>query len=244
MEIRLFSQNDADKVISLWKRVFGDSEEFIRGFLNVSSPNMSTLLTFCDEELCAVINFPEISLAHCGKIYKGIYLFAVCVDEKYRNRGVFRKMSEKIDEIALSRGYTFAMLIPSEKGLFDMYKRAGYTKKCVSAFPCEVEIDVNGTSLDVNSLYEKYRSRCIRENAFIKDKGLFIASVLDKLSEGCELGEIDGEYVIYKKDGKKTVVFDTSISDFSTDTKRFGLYKTYTDINFGENIKFSMFFEI
>ena len=112
---------DKEKIISLWRSVFcEDSREDVLFFLN-ECKNAECLGYFEGEELVSMLFLVECSYADL----KGKYVYAVCTNEKCRNKGYSSRL---IDE-AKKYMNDFLWLIPAHDSLFGFYAKFGFETK-------------------------------------------------------------------------------------------------------------------
>ena len=109
--------NDKAGIISLWKRVFGDSEEEI-SFFTDNVKNTECLAYYANEKLLSMLFLVECFID--GK--KGKYIYAACTDANYEGRGL---MTDLIS-FAKQQDYGFLCLIPASDSLIDFYKKRGF----------------------------------------------------------------------------------------------------------------------
>ena len=106
----------------LWQQAFGDSDETLNAFFATGfSPDRCHYLKENDTVVSALYWF-DCQLN--GQ--KLAYLYAVATDEKYRGRGLARRLIEETHEILKNKGYAGAILVPGSRELFDMYGKLGY----------------------------------------------------------------------------------------------------------------------
>lgn len=115
--------NDYKQIIALWSRVFGDTEEDIRFFLD-NCVHKSCLGYFSGNALVSMLFLVECT--YCGR--NGAYIYAVCTDEKFRGRGYVSELIEK----SKKENYDFLWLIPADDSLFGFYEQFEFKTKLFS----------------------------------------------------------------------------------------------------------------
>lgn len=120
----------------LWQAAFGDSDAFLDGFFSAGFRPERCRCIFAENTVAAALYWFDCTLA--GR--KLAYLYAVATAPRFRGRGLCRMLMEDTRKFLHGRGYTGAVLVPGEKGLFEMYGRLGY-RVCsgVTEFSCDPE---------------------------------------------------------------------------------------------------------
>lgn len=137
--------NDENQIIKLWHDVFGDSEEYIKYFLN-DCQHKICLGYYKEEKLVSMLFLIDCKYMNLN----GKYIYAVCTDENYRSNGYAGQLIEKAKEYMND----FLWLIPANDSLFGYYEKFGFITKLYSNknFEYSIEFDEN---LDItNDLYE------------------------------------------------------------------------------------------
>lgn len=185
------------KIISLWQKVFGDEEEYIRAFYRSFDTagnifyavygedriRITSDLTMIDGEVIGLVNRVPLRLCRNNKIYEGYYIYAGCVDPAYRGYGVYRDIMREAERDTL-----FTVLIPANEPLFAMYRKLGYTETSGTPFPFEADssllrnLKTEPFDGDTDLLYRLYMKA--EGDRFIKDKPFFSLTVSDFAAEG------------------------------------------------------------
>lgn len=137
--------DDKKQIISLWHKVFKDSEEDILFFLN-NCKNYKCLGYFSDGSLVSMLFLVDCMYSS----ENGKYIYAVCTDDKYRKKGYSRALLEKSKECMNS----FLWLIPAEDYLFDYYARFGFETKLFSSDEYENKISFDEADEIIDYLYD------------------------------------------------------------------------------------------
>ncbi|MDE6723681.1 MAG: GNAT family N-acetyltransferase, partial [Eubacterium sp.] len=113
--------DDKEKIISLWRSVFSeDSREDVLFFLK-ECKHAECLGCFEGKELVSMLFLVDCSFADLN----GKYVYAVCTNEKYRNKGY----SSSLIHEAKKYMNDFLWLIPAHDSLFDFYANFGFETK-------------------------------------------------------------------------------------------------------------------
>lgn len=115
-------------LISLWHKVFGDDEEYIKLFFSKA---------YFDSEAFAVTDGDEVvsclyllkSVIRCeGKLYKGRYLYAAATLDEYRGKGLMSRLIGEAIEYAENEKLDFIALVPATDSLYGYYERFGFAE--------------------------------------------------------------------------------------------------------------------
>ncbi len=109
---------------SLWQQAFGDPMPFIDGFFETGfSPDRCRCLTEGGQVAAALYWFDA---EFCGE--KFAYIYAVATEKTHRGQGLCRQLMENTHAHLQRNGYSGAVLVPAEDGLWDYYNTMGYRK--------------------------------------------------------------------------------------------------------------------
>lgn len=136
--------NIPNGVIELWRDCFGDNEKYIKDFYN-SFDNRGNVFSavnvggdikildgFSDEETVGLCARVPVKLRISGKIFDGFYIYGGCVAQKFRGRGIYSALMDKVEA-----GAVFTLLIPEAGSdeLYSLYEKRGYKETKYSPFP-------------------------------------------------------------------------------------------------------------
>lgn len=106
----------------LWKQAFGDSDAFLDGFFATGfGENRCRCVTWNDRAVAALYWF---DCFWAGK--KLAYIYAVATDEDFRGKGFCGNLMADTHGYLEKAGYFGTVLVPGDRGLFDMYEKMGY----------------------------------------------------------------------------------------------------------------------
>ena len=122
MSVTYANENLIPGLRELWKKAFGDTDEFLDLFFS----------TACAPDRCRLI--AEGEMVHSAlywfdcflEDWKIAYIYAVATDPACRGRGLCRQVMEDTMEILRDRGYAGAILLPQEEWLIAMYAGMGF----------------------------------------------------------------------------------------------------------------------
>ena len=118
---------------SLWKRSFGDTEDFIADFSRTAFSADRCMCAFEGGKVIASLFW--FDCAYLGE--RVAYIYAVSTDQEYRGKGVGKKLMRHTHAHLKTLGYLGAILVPSTSSLFDFYEKLGYkTCSSVREFSC------------------------------------------------------------------------------------------------------------
>ena len=108
---------------SLWKKAFGDTDEFLDLFFSTAyAPRRCRCITLQGQVVAALYWF----LCHDAE-ESYAYIYAVATDPDFRGQGLCRQLMESTHELLKEQGYAGAVLVPGEPELFSMYEKMGYS---------------------------------------------------------------------------------------------------------------------
>ncbi len=114
---------DRDALISLWRRVFGDGEDTITGFLTDSGAH--TLCGYEGETLAAMLHLLPVTVTGSLK-RRGYYLYAAATEPAFRKGGRMTSLLSFAAEYTRKTGRDSIFLLPADEGLRDYYAARGY----------------------------------------------------------------------------------------------------------------------
>ena len=151
---------------SLWRQVFGDTEEYLDAFFSTAFSPLRCRCAMENGETAGVLYW--LDLLCRGE--KMAYLYAVATHPDHRGRGVCRRLMEDTHALLTSQGYGGAVLVPQEEGLRKMYAGFGYreaTTLCETFCSAgEVPVPLHRISAEE---YAKLRRQYLPEGAAIQE---------------------------------------------------------------------------
>lgn len=167
MKINNPSKEQIPLLRALWKEAFGDTDEFLDLFFTTA---FSTDRTICIEEDGKILS--ALYIFDClfeGK--KIAYIYAVATSKSARGRGLCRKLMSYTHTYLKDKEYAGAILVPSDKGLFEMYEKMGYKTCC---FTDEAEVLAENNTIKLKEIskeeFAKLRREYLPEKAVIQEK--------------------------------------------------------------------------
>lgn len=116
------------KMKSLWKSTFHDSDEYINLiFDNYYNPNLTACRYVSEDLVAALMGIPYLFKDKgSDKSIKGLYLCGLATKPEYRAKGIMTELLEEITRKATSEGFSFMFLIPADEGLRLYYGNRGF----------------------------------------------------------------------------------------------------------------------
>lgn len=178
MIIKKPADSDVKELKVLWKEAFGDTDDFIGLFFSLAFSKDNSLCVYDNESLVASLYWFDGSV---GK-EKAAYIYGVATDKKHRGKGHSTALLKRCHELLKSEGYSVAILVPADEGLFNFYGRLGYRACCPidSREYASTEEKIDFQKIDANE-YLTLRNRYLPQNTLIFDNQRlqFLASITD-----------------------------------------------------------------
>ena len=122
MSVTYPNENLIPGLRNLWKKAFGDTDEFLDLFFSTAYAPDRCRCIADGQNVQSVLYWFDCFLEE----QKIAYIYAVATDPACRGRGLCRKVMEDTMEILRSRGYAGAILLPQEEWLIAMYAGMGF----------------------------------------------------------------------------------------------------------------------
>lgn len=124
--IRFFKNSDLELVIRLWVKVFGDSDSFVRFYMQYPSHAECMLVDDENGVITAMLSMLPIHLKIDDLSVPGRYIYAVATDPAFRGRGKARDLIEFCHSRMRDYDEPISVLVPSDASLFDYYSKLGF----------------------------------------------------------------------------------------------------------------------
>lgn len=213
-DVRFPLESDYEKLKTLWKTSFDDSEESLDFFFkNTVSPHR-VLAAFDGEIPVSALYMLESEIVIDEKIYSSYYIYAVCTHPDYRKKGLMNKLFEKLFSVSESRGIDYLFLVPEEEYLFEVYGKLSfengfcYSEKVVLKDSLKDAVSQKTEKTDFQK-YREYR---------LKTVGEFPTAVLKESTFKSFFNSSNGEvksffvngvgYVLFEETKEKTTVYE------------------------------------
>ena len=132
-----------NQIKKLWLNIFfDDDEKTVDVFLENVFENEKGVGAFCEDKLIAMILFLNSKIISKDKKNNSVYFYAVCTDEKYRNKGVMKNLFEFACEVTKAQGFEICFLVPENEGLFNMYEKFSFKRTISYEEKCFNRVDI------------------------------------------------------------------------------------------------------
>ena len=113
-------------LISLWQKVFGDDEEYIKLFFRKAYFNSDTFAVTVGGEAVSALYLLKADIKCDGRIYKGRYLYAAATLPECRGEGLMAQLINEAKDYAKREKLDFIALVPASDSLYGYYERFGF----------------------------------------------------------------------------------------------------------------------
>ncbi|MBE5949204.1 MAG: GNAT family N-acetyltransferase [Lachnospiraceae bacterium] len=165
---------DREEVIRLWQQCFDDERHYVEFFLQ-NCPAENALFLYREEKKIAGMMFlmPGRLVAFDGDLdIKTYYLYALCVDEEYRGKGIAKEMLD-FAKVYARKDNAELCLVPSSSKLRKYYAQRGFmdvfvrTEQEISVDPSKKFVGgIKKTDINIETLI-KARNEAYGSNAFL-----------------------------------------------------------------------------
>lgn len=178
MIIKFPTESDIPKLKEIWKEAFGDTDDFIDLFFSMAFSKSSSLCVYDNDFLAASLYWFD---GYVGN-EKAAYIYGVATKKAHRGRGFSSALIKRTHELLAKKGYQVSVLVPADAGLFNFYRRLGYTECCFIELEKQFFSEKRTTLTKISAEeYLNLRNDYLPPNTFIFDnKRLrFLASITD-----------------------------------------------------------------
>lgn len=116
------------QLIELWRQCFGDPEAFIDLFFDRVYKEENALTIERDGQIVSALHMLPYTMTYYGTEISVAYIYGACTAPAWRGEGLMRQLLQESFEVMKSREVALAVLIPSDKWLFDYYREQGFTE--------------------------------------------------------------------------------------------------------------------
>ena len=126
---KLLSTENKNQIKKLWLNNFlEDDEKTVDCFLENVFENKKGVGAFFNNELVAMILFLNSKIIFKDINKNAVYFYAVCTDEKHRNKGIMKNLFSYAKEKAKEQGFEICFLVPENEELFKMYEKFSFKR--------------------------------------------------------------------------------------------------------------------
>lgn len=165
---------DKEEIIRLWQQCFGDSRDYVEFFLE-NCPEENVLFLYRKEDVVVGMMFLMPGLLEIKYWQKVYYLYALCVDEDFRGRGIAEELLDFAKDFAKKENAEVC-LVPSTEKIRRYYAKRGFidvfvcTEQLLEVDTTEMfcgELDITDADID---LLMQARTEACGDNAFLWEK--------------------------------------------------------------------------
>ena len=117
-----------DSLITLWNRVFGDDEDYIKLFFKEVYFDGECFAETDGDKVVSAFYLLKCSIKCGGKIYFGRYLYAAATLPEYRGKGLMGRLIEEAENYVRAEKIDFIALVPANDSLYDYYGKFGFNE--------------------------------------------------------------------------------------------------------------------
>ncbi len=122
--LREYREEDASRLIKLWRDTFGDPEELISAFLcRLPAFGAGAVAELEGRAVGAAYALDGLCSGLAGRDAPCGYIYAVAVAPEHRHRGLGAALSQKAAELARLRGAQLICTLPAEESLYPWYEK-------------------------------------------------------------------------------------------------------------------------
>ena len=118
--------SDYDELKSLWKNIFGDSDEVTDFFFRHTVKPENIFVYRKDDKIVASFYLIDSQLVSGNKNIPVKYLYAAATLPMYREQGIMSSMISEVSQILKSEGVYAVALYPANDSLYDFYNKLGF----------------------------------------------------------------------------------------------------------------------
>lgn len=119
----------ADALKGLWKRAFGDSDEYIDLFFTHRFAPDETLVALEGDSPVSMLFLLPLTLCAGEAAYDARYIYAVATHPDHRSRGYSGALLAEAHRTLAAQGVDLSLLVPASDKLFAYYGARGYQTK-------------------------------------------------------------------------------------------------------------------
>jgi GNAT superfamily N-acetyltransferase len=116
------------QVIDLWRRCFDDSDEFVDLFFSRVYKDENELTIDKEGKVISALQIIPYTMTFWGKEISVGYIYGACTDPSERGMGHMTHLVNEAFQIMKDREVALAVTIPANEGLFELYRKSGFTE--------------------------------------------------------------------------------------------------------------------
>lgn len=135
------------KIKTLWKSIFQDTDEFIRFYFDRKYRDENALLYESGDLSVAALLLLPYPMNWGGHTWQTSYISGACTHPEFRNQGLMTRLLQEAFRRMYQRGIALTTLIPAEEWLFHYYGKSGYAP--VFKYSTETDIPLSSHTVDI-----------------------------------------------------------------------------------------------
>ena len=152
----------------IWRECFGDSDEYIDFFFKNRFKSCKTVIALYDGKTIGAAYLMPVKAYEYGTLKNGWYGYAIGILKKYRKKGIYAMMHEKIIE-DIKDG--FYILCPANQKLCEYYASLGFKE---FSFLKTIRIENKGTNCEFESKEIPAQKYVQIRNGYFNNDGLIL----------------------------------------------------------------------
>jgi GNAT superfamily N-acetyltransferase len=116
------------QVIDLWRKCFEDSDEFVDLFFSRVYKDENELTIDKEGKVISALQIIPYTMTFWGKEISVGYIYGACTDPSERGMGHMTHLVNEAFQIMKNREVALAVTIPANEGLFELYRKSGFTE--------------------------------------------------------------------------------------------------------------------
>jgi len=156
--IQFADDSTKQSVRDMWKRCFGDSDDYMDIYFHHKYRNENTLILIFDNKPVASLQMLIYNFTFHGKEIPLVYLSGLCTLPEYRGRGYMKDLIVRSYEVARERNIPIMALVPQDEGLLNYYHKFGFAQTFdsgVEVLPSLLKI-IEKSNGDMQRAYELF----------------------------------------------------------------------------------------
>lgn len=148
MKVRKLQKNEHIRTRKLWEEVFTeDTPKFLDYYYSVKAKDNEIYVIEDEDEIVSMLHLNPYTMRIGDRLYQTHYIVAVATDERYRKRGLMRRLLNHAMQVMKDRGEPFTFLMPAAEAIYKPFgfefvydqKRESVTGKCIE----DVELEIH-----------------------------------------------------------------------------------------------------
>lgn len=119
MKLRKLHPEEHIKTRKLWEEIFTeDTPEFLDYYYSVKTKDNEIYVIEDGDEIVSMLHLNPYEMRIGDQIYQSHYIVAVATDERYRKRGLMRRLLNHAMQAMKDRGEPFTFLMPASEAIY------------------------------------------------------------------------------------------------------------------------------